>query len=64
MSDCITIKEITTALQDGGDAEELIPYNAEVSYDCYKELLLLYLKYGKNKDRLEICKKKFMEIDI
>ena len=64
MSNCATIKEITEAIQQGGNPEELIPYNAEIDEECYKEILLLYLRYGTNRERLEICKNKFMELEL
>ena len=54
MSDCKTIKEITEEVIKTGNAE-IIPYDiGELSVDCRKELYLLYIKYGKNEERIKI----------
>ena len=55
--DCKTIKEITEEVIKTGNAE-IIPYDiGELSVDCRKELYLLYIKYGKDESRVEVCKK-------
>ena len=61
MSDCKTIKEITEEVIKSGNAE-IIPYNLEgLSLDCYLEVIALYLKYGKDEERKNICRLKYME---
>lgn len=64
MNKCKTIKEITEALVNGADAETLIPYDIDMDLDCYAEMLLLYIKYGKNEDRMNICKEKYKELIV
>lgn len=63
MSKCKGIKEMKDAINRGEDIERVIPFNMDgYPMDCYKEALALYIKYGKNKDRLEFCKKRLKEI--
>lgn len=64
MNKCKTIKEITNELVNGGDAEKLIPYDIDMDLECYAEMLLLYIKYGKNEERINICKEKYKELII
>ena len=57
MNDCKTIKEVTEEVIKSGNAE-IIPYDiGDLSVDCRKELYLLYIKYGKDEGRKEVCKK-------
>lgn len=65
MSNCGTIKELTMLLENGADAEKVIPYDlSNLSQECILEILLLYIKYGRNTDRLEVCKRLYKEMDI
>ena len=57
MNDCKTIKEVTEEVIKSGNAE-IIPYDiGDLSVECRKELYLLYIKYGKDEGRKEVCKK-------
>ena len=59
---CKSLKDITMALFNGEDPDIVIPYDlSHFSDDCYYELLALYIKYGKNEDRIKICKEKLYE---
>lgn len=63
MSDCKGLKEMKIAIANGEDIERVIPYNMDgYSHDCYIEALALYVKHGKNKERLEFCKRRLNEL--
>lgn len=63
MSNCKTIKDITQAIIEGASADEVIPYDlSSFDIDCVKELLLLYIKYGNDENRIETCKMKYKEV--
>lgn len=63
-NDCVIIKEINKRLQYGESIEDLIPFNLEpFSDDVKKELLMLYLKYGNNEHRIELCTNILKELD-
>lgn len=64
MNDCRTIKEITYAIMiDGADADALIPLDLRTfNKTCVIELLMLYIKYGKDEQRMQACKKKLEEL--
>ena len=64
MNDCKTIKEITNAIViDGASADDIIPLDLRMfSKSCVIELLMLYIKYGKDEQRMHECKKKLEEL--
>ena len=56
--DCNIIEDINKRLESGEDIEDLVPYDlSHASEDVRNELLMLYIKYGKNENRLEHCRK-------
>lgn len=56
---CNKLKDIVDLImKDGANADDVIPYDITgFSDECKKELYALYIKYGKDKNRKEICKK-------
>lgn len=63
MSNCATIKDITQAIIDGVSADDVIPYDlSNFDDECFKELLLLYIKYGNDEKRKHACMKKYKEV--
>lgn len=63
MSNCKTIKDITQAIVDGASADNVIPYDlSNLDIECFKELLMLYIKYGKDENRKHACMKKYKEV--
>lgn len=64
IKDCEIIKEINNRLMYGESIEDLIPFSLEpFSDDVKKELLMLYLKYGTNEHRIELCTNILKELD-
>lgn len=58
MSNCKSLKDIVNELNNGKDADYVIPYDlSNFDIDCVKEIYALYIKYGKNEERKEVCKK-------
>lgn len=53
--------DLIRKLEAGGDPEELIPYSFHGSREQFIELLMIYLKYGKNERRLQVCREKLKE---
>ena len=53
--------DLIRKLEAGGDPEELIPYSFNGSRAQFVELLMIYLKYGKNDSRLKVCREKLKE---
>ena len=65
MNKCKIIKDITNEIIKGGNAEELIPYDIRMLDDDGKaEMLMLYIKYGKNPDRISQCKRVLKELEL
>ena len=63
MNECLIIKELTQRLIDGEDADDVIPFDSvNLTPNCFKELLLLYIKYGKNEQRIHACEEKYKEL--
>lgn len=53
--------DLIRKLEAGGDPEELIPYSFHGSREQFTELLMIYIKYGKNDRRLQVCREKVKE---
>ena len=53
--------DLIRKLEAGGDPEELIPYSFHGSREQFTELLMIYIKYGKNERRLSACREKLKE---
>lgn len=53
--------DLICKLEAGGDPEELIPYSFHGSRTQFIELLMIYIKYGKNDRRLKACREKLKE---
>lgn len=53
--------DLIRKLEAGGDPEELIPYSFNGSREQFIELLMIYIKYGKNERRLSVCREKLKE---
>lgn len=53
--------DLIRKLEAGGDPEELIPYSFHGSRAQFIELLMIYIKYGKNERRLKVCREKLKE---
>lgn len=55
---CESLKDIINKLENGADADYIIPYDLSgFSEDCRKEIMALYIKYGSNDIRKDICRK-------
>ena len=59
---CNLIRMMIEAVNDGKDIESLMPYHWNGSTDDYEEMLMMYIKYGKNERRVAECKKKLRNL--
>lgn len=60
---CKTIQEVIDSIEKGADADKVIPYDlSNFSKECIAELMMIYIKYGFDDRRKEICKKKLNEV--
>lgn len=57
----LCFSDLIRKLEAGGDPEELIPYSFNGSRAQFMELLMIYIKYGKNERRLKTCREKLKE---
>ena len=64
MSNCKTLKEIADAIiKDGKSADDVIPLDIHLfNKECVIELLYLYIKYGKDEQRIHACMEKLEEL--
>lgn len=53
--------DLIRKLEAGGAPDELIPYSFHGSREQFIELLMIYIKYGKNDRRLQVCREKLKE---
>ena len=61
--DCEAIQKVIDAIEKGANADDVIPYDlSHYSKDCYRELLMIYIKYGNDINRIDIAKNKLREV--
>lgn len=61
--DCELIQEIINKIEKGYNIEKVMPYDFRgFSKDCFKELLMIYIKYGGDDVRKESAMSKLKEL--
>lgn len=60
MNNCELLNALEVAIKKNESIEKIMPYDLEgLDYDLYMELLAIYITYGEDPKRREICKRKW-----